>query len=65
MIKVIDLEVGNEFKFESTTLIVRVIDRQKGKVISTKKTAKWPYGQVSHSFYSHQHKDLMNRVELV
>ena len=65
MTRVIDLEVGDEFKYAATTLIVRVIDRVKGKVIATKRTAQWPYGQISQNFSSPNYEDLMNRVELV
>lgn len=65
MTRVVDLEVGDEFKYAATTLVVRVIDRAKGKIIATKRTAQWPYGQISRSFYSPNFEDLMNRVELV
>lgn len=64
MTRVCDLECGDKFKFASTNLVVRVIDREKCKVIATKETAKWPHGQISLSFYTHKYDDLMNRVEL-
>lgn len=63
--RVIDLEIGDEFRYHQTTLVVRAIDQAKSKVIATKRTAQLPHGQISLSFYSHQHEDLMNRVELV
>lgn len=65
MARVIDLEVGDEFKYAATTLIVRVVDRVKCKVIATKAAAKLPNGAISLGFYSPDHKDLMRRVELV
>lgn len=65
MTRVIDLEVGDEFKYAATTLVVRIVDSAKAKVIATKRTAQWPHGQISQSFYSSKFEDLMNRVELV
>lgn len=65
MARVIDLEIGDEFKYNETTLVVRAIDQAKGKIIASKRTATWPHGQISMSFYGSSHADLMNRVELI
>lgn len=64
MTRVCDLEIGDEFNFVDTTLIVRKIDKIKSKVLASKRTAHFPHGIISLSFYSPKYEDLLNRVEL-
>jgi len=60
--RVCDLELGDEFKYENTTLVVRVV--LGSKIIASKPSAQWPHGQIGLGFHSHKFEDLMNRVEL-